>query len=147
MRLEGSVQIKTSRKKAWQLLTDAEAVSKCMPGVDSLEIVEPGRKFRAVGALGLGTVKVKFTNDVEWVELEPPERAKMKIRGTAPGSSMDTTSEMFLTDGADGTTEMKWTAEVVVMGTIASLAMRLMGSVSKKLTNDFFTCIKKRLER
>jgi carbon monoxide dehydrogenase subunit G len=42
---------------------------------------------------------------------------------------------------------MKWTANVVVVGTIASLAARLMGSVSKKLTAEFFSCVKKRIER
>ena len=146
MRLEGNVQIKAPRQQVWQLLTDPEAVSKCMPGVDSIEIVTPNRKFRALGAIGLGTVKLKVANDIEWLELEPAQRAKMKIHGTAPGSSMDTVSEMFLTDGADGSTDMHWTAEVVVLGTIASLAARLMGSVTKKLTSDFFNCVKKRLE-
>jgi len=146
VRLEGKVQIKAPRQRVWQLLTDPEAVSKCMPGVDSIEIITPNRKFRAVGAIGLGTVKLKVANDIEWLELEPEKRAKMKIHGTAPGSKMDTVSEMFLTDGADGSTEMRWTADVVVLGTIASLAARLMGSVTKKLTGDFFNCVKKRLE-
>lgn len=147
MHLEGEVAIKAPRAKVWQVLTDPQAVTACMPGIDSFEVVTPGRKFKAVGAIGLGTVKVKFASDVEWVELDAPHRAKMKMRGTAPGSSMDTVSEMFLTDGPDGTTHMKWTADIVVVGTIASLAARLMGGVSKKLTSDFFDCVRKRLER
>lgn len=146
MRLEGKVQIKAPRERVFQLLTDPEAVGKCMPGVDSVEIVTPDRKFRALGAIGLGTVKLKVANDIEWLELEPPYRAKMKVHGTAPGSSMDTVSEMFLIDGAGGTTEMSWTAEVIVVGTVASLAARLMKSVAQKLTGDFFNCVKKRLE-
>jgi carbon monoxide dehydrogenase subunit G len=147
MLLEGTVQIKASQEKVFAALTDPQEVGKCMPGVDSVEIITPGQKFRALGAVGLGSVKLKFNNEVEWLELEPPRRAKMRMHGTAPGSSIDTTSEMFLTAGAEGTTEMKWTANVVVVGTIASLAARLMGSVSKKLTAEFFACVKKRIER
>jgi carbon monoxide dehydrogenase subunit G len=78
--------------------------------------------------------------------MEAPRRAKMKIHGTATGGLMDTVSEMELQDGPEGSTEMRWTADVVVVGTIASLAMRFLGSVSKKLTGEFFACMKKRIE-
>ena len=147
MLLEGEVNIKASRETVYKYLTDAELVSRCMPGVKSMEVLAPNKKFRAVGAVGLGSVKMNVTNDVEWTELDPPNGAKMKIHGTTSGSSMDTTSEMALSDGADGSTDMKWSADVNVVGTIASLAMRLMKPVTKKLTSQFFDCVKKQIEK
>ena len=147
MHFEGKVNIKQSRSEVWAFLTDAEAVSQCMPGLESIEIVTPNKKFRALGALGLGTVKVKMDTDVEWVELDAPNRATMKMNGTAPGSAIDVASEILLADGADGSTDMEWSAEVRVLGTIASLAARLMKPVTKKLTGQFFTCVKKKLEK
>lgn len=146
MRLEGQVEIKASRETVFDYLTDPQSVSKCMPGVKSMEVITPEKKFRAMGSIGLGTVKVSFTNDVEWTELDPPNGAKMKMRGRSPGSSIDVTSEMSLADGGEGTTQMNWTADVKVLGTIASLAMRLMKPVSQKLTGDFFNCVKKHIE-
>lgn len=146
MHLEGTVNIKASREKVWRFLTDPHAVSQCAPGLESLEIITPDQKFRAVVSAGFGTVKVRFVTDVEWVELDAPNKAKMKVHGTAPGSAMDATSEMALADGPDGSIEMKWTADVVVLGTIASLASRLMGSVTQKLTGAFFECVKKKIE-
>ena len=146
MRLQGTVNIKASRQKVWEFLTDPHAVSGCAPGVESLEILIPEQKFRAVASVGLGSVKVRFATDVEWVELDAPNRAKMKAHGTAPGSAVDATSEMLLADGPDGSTEMQWSADVVVLGTIASLASRLMGSVTQKLTEQFFQCVKKEIE-
>ena len=147
MHFEGKVNIKQSRSEVWAFLTDAEAVSQCMPGLESIEIVTPNKKFRALGALGLGTVKVKMDTDVEWVELDAPNRATMKMNGTAPGSAIDVASEILLADGADGSTDMEWSAEVKVLGTIASLAARLMKPVTKKLTGQFFACVKKKLEK
>jgi len=146
MHLEGTVNIKASREKVWRFLTDPHAVSQCAPGLESLEIITPDQKFRAVVSVGFGTVKVRFVTDVEWVELDAPNKAKMKVHGTAPGSAMDATSEMALADGPDGSIEMKWTADVVVLGTIASLASRLMGSLTQKLTEAFFECVKKKIE-
>lgn len=146
MRFEGKVSIGAPRPEVWEFLTDANRVSHCMPGLESIEIVTPNEKFRALGALRLGTVKLKMNTDVEWVELDAPHRAKMKMKGTAPGSSIDVASEMQLADGPNGSTEMEWSAEVKVLGTIASLAARLMNPVTQKLTGDFFRCVKTKIE-
>ncbi len=147
MNLEGKVNIKASRDVVWSFLTDADSVSRCMPGLESMEILEPGKKFRAVGALGLGTIKVKMNTDVEWLDLDAPNRAKMKMTGSAPGSSINVSSQIDLSDGADGSTDMRWSADIKVVGTIASLASRLMKPVTQKMTGEFFTCIKKKIEK
>jgi carbon monoxide dehydrogenase subunit G len=147
MHFEGSLAIKAPRKKVWDYLTDPEKVSKSAPGLESLEIVEPGKKFRATTSIGFGSVKVRFVNDVEWVDLDPPNRAQMKAHGTAPGSGVDATTSMSLTDGQDGATDLAWTADVHVVGTVASLAARLMGGVTKKLTTAFFDSVRKQIEK
>ena len=147
MRFEGKINISAPRIGVWAFLTDANAVSHCMPGLESIEIITPNEKFRAIGALGLGSVKLKMNTDVEWVELDAPNRARMKMRGTAPGSSIDVASEMHLADGPGGSTDMEWSAEVKVLGTVASLAARLMKPVTQKLTGEFFSCVKKKIEK
>ncbi len=146
MRFEGTVSIKAPRAKVWDFLTDPNKVSGCAPGLEKLEIVEPGRKFRATTSVGFGSVKVRFVNDVEWVEMDPPNMARMKAHGTAPGSGVDAESSMRLTDGQGGATELAWTADVNVVGTVASLAARLMSGVTKKLTAAFFESVRKEIE-
>jgi carbon monoxide dehydrogenase subunit G len=147
MHFEGTLAIQAPRAKVWDYLTDPEKVSKSAPGLESLEIVEPGKKFRATTSIGFGSVKVRFVNDVEWVDLDPPNRAQMKAHGTAPGSGVDATTSMTLTDGQAGATDLAWTADVNVVGTIASLAARLMGGVTKKLTAAFFDSVRKEIEK
>jgi carbon monoxide dehydrogenase subunit G len=146
MKLEGDVTIQAQREKVWDFLLDIEGMSTCIPGLESLEAVEPGRKYRVTASVGLGTVKVRFDADIEWLELERPTRALMKGHGTAPGSAGDATAEMILSDGPEGSTLLTWWADVLISGTIASLASRLMGSVTKKLTASFFDCVKKQIE-
>jgi len=147
MHFEGTLAIQAPRAKVWDYLTDPEKVSKSAPGLESLEIVEPGRKFRATTSIGFGSVKVRFVNDVEWVDLDPPNRAQMKAHGTAPGSGVDATTSMTLTDGQAGATDLAWQADVNVVGTIASLAARLMGGVTKKLTAAFFDSVRREIEK
>ncbi len=146
MHLEGAVTIKAARPEVWAFLTDPYAVTQCAPGLVSMEVIEPDKRFQAVAGAGFGSVKVTFKTDVEWVELDAPNRASMKVHGTAPGSAMDMTSGMDLSDMADGATELKWTAEVVVLGKIASVAARLMSPVAQMLVGTLFNCIRSKIE-
>lgn len=146
MKLEGEVTIQADRQAVWDFLTDAEAISQCAPGLESMKIIEPDKQFEAVAAVGFGTVKVRFVTNVKWVELDPPNMAKMTAHGTAPGSAADVEGEMRLEDIPEGGTRMSWSAEVVISGTLASLASRMMDSVSKKIANTFFDCVKGHVE-
>ena len=146
MHLEGNVSIAAPRPKVWSFLTDPEAVAQCTPGLESMTIVEPGRKFRAVASVGLGSVKARFTLDVEWLDLQAPERALAKAHGTAPGSTADVSGELIMREASAAATELQWSADVTIMGTIASLASRMMGSVTEKLAGQFFDCVRKKVE-
>jgi carbon monoxide dehydrogenase subunit G len=146
MYFEGTVTIKADREKVWGFLTDPESVAACAPGVEGMEVVVPDKQFKAIASIGMGNLKVRFNADVEFAELDAPNKAVVKAHGTAPGSATDVEAVMLLSDGDDGSTEMAWTAEISVLGTIASLASRMMGSVTQKLTEEFFSCMKQQIE-
>lgn len=146
MKVSGSTEIKAPRQKVWDYLTNPEFVSKCAPGLETMEVVEENKKFKATGSVGLGNLKVNISGDIEFVTMEAPNRAVMKGRGSAPGSAVEGTAEMKLRDGENGTTVMDWSADVNVLGTIASLASRMMGSMAQKLSRQFFDCVKAQIE-
>jgi carbon monoxide dehydrogenase subunit G len=146
MQFKDTVVIQAPRKKVWAFLIDADKVARCAPGVESVEVVEDQKKYKAVASVGFGSIKAKFNVDLEFLELEEPTFAKVKAHGTAPGSAADVVGEMTLSDGADGATELAWVATINIMGTIASLANRMMGSVTKKLTAEFFDKVRENIE-
>jgi molybdenum cofactor cytidylyltransferase len=146
MRFEGTVTIGAPRAAVWAFLTDPHKVAECAPGLESVEVLVPDQRFRATAGVGFGSVKARFVTDVEWLDLDRPNRARMKAHGNAPGSAVDATSVMELRDAGESGTELHWSADVTVVGTIASLAARLMGGVTQKLTGAFFEEVKKRIE-
>ncbi|NJN43687.1 MAG: carbon monoxide dehydrogenase [Anaerolineae bacterium] len=146
MYFEGTVNIHADREKVFKFLTDADFVAQCAPGGKKWSSSSPMKIIQAVAVVGFGSVAAEFRTDVEFIELIPLERAKVKAHGNAPGSAVDALSEMILTDGENGTTDLKWTADIAVVGTIASVAARLMGPVTKKLTGMFFECVKGKIE-
>jgi carbon monoxide dehydrogenase subunit G len=146
MKLNGTVTIRAPRETVYAFLTDPHQVSQCAPGVESIEIIEPNKKFRAKAGIGFGAVKATFVGDAEWVELDPPHRAKVKAHGRGSGSAADVSSEMKLASDDQGNTVVSWTADIAVLGQLASLAARMMGPVSQKLTAQFFDCARKKIE-
>src|SRR5512133_1215544 len=103
MLFEGSVSINAPQERVYAFLTDPNQVSQCAPGLVSMQIVIPDKQFNVVAAIGFGSVKVTFNVDVQWVELKPPEYAKMKAHGKAQGSGADITSDMRLTSNPENT--------------------------------------------
>lgn len=146
MNFKGTVKIHAPREKVWKFLTDPTQLSDCAPGLEKLEIIKPNEQFRATASVGFGAVKATFVTDATWTGLDPPNRARMKIRGKAPGSGVEGTSEMFLRDGENGDTILEWSSDVTVVGAIASLAARLMGPVTQKITDSFFENVRKKIE-
>ncbi|MCC6501017.1 MAG: carbon monoxide dehydrogenase subunit G [Anaerolineales bacterium] len=146
MQLTGNVVINAPRKKVWDFLTDPNQLGQCVPGVEKIETIEPLKKYRGVVSVGLGSIKARFSGDVDILELDEPNRAKLKAHGTATGSAADALSEMTLSDGPDNSTLVNWSADVNVSGQLASLVSRLMVPVSQKLAGVFYEEVKKRIE-
>lgn len=146
MQLKGDVTIQAHRKKVWDFLTDPNQLGLCVPGVEKIETIEPLKKYRGVVSVGLGSVKARFSGDVDILELEELNRAKLKAHGTATGSAADAVCEMTLGDAPDNSTLVNWTADVNVSGQLASLVSRLMVPVSQKLAGVFYDEVRKRIE-
>lgn len=146
MLLKGDVTIQAPRKKVWDFLTDPSQIGQCVPGVEKIETIEEMKRYHGVVSVGLGSVKARFSGEVEILELDEPNRAKLKAHGTATGSAADAVSEMHLSDGPDGSTLVHWTADVNVSGQLTSLVSRLMVPVSQKLAGVFYDEVRKRIE-
>ena len=92
-------------------------------------------------------VRTKFKGRVKWIELDAPNRAVKEVKGNAPGSVVEVISAMELQEGPNGSTELHWTADVTIYGTIANLATRMMGGLTEKLSGEFFNCVKAQIEQ
>ena len=146
MQFSGSVEIAAPRDHVWDFVSDPMKMGSCGPGVETVEEIDENR-FSAKAKVGVGPINAKFNVDAEFLERVAPVRAKVRVRGRAPGSAVDGTAEMTLRDGdGDGATVMDWTADVRFSGMMASLGARLIDSTANKLIGQTFTCVKSKLE-
>ena len=145
MKFSGSVPIAAPRDRVWAFVIDPNQVGHCGPGVESIEVVD-ATHFKATAKVGIGFISARFHVNLELAEKEPPERAVIKAHGQAPGSAVDATAEMRLTDSGDGKTVMDWTADVAIAGSLASVGARLIEGTASKMIGQSFDCIRAKLE-
>ena len=145
MKFEGSVEIGAPRARVWAFLMDPNEVGPCGPGVETIEVVDDSH-FKAKAKVGIGFISARFNVDMEIAERDEPNRAVIKARGQAPGSAVDATATMTLTDGTPGGTVMDWAADVLIGGTLASVGARLIEGTANKMIGQTFDCIKSKLE-
>lgn len=145
MHFTGTQQIKAPVAKVWQFVLDPNKVAECAPGFKTMEILGPDH-FKPTLAVGIGAVKATFTIDVQLEDVREPEHAAMRGRGAAAGSAIDMVAAMDLKPLSDSETQMDWTADVNVNGTLASVGARLMEGTAQRLTAKFFDCFRQKIE-
>ena len=145
MHFEGSVAINAPREKVWAFVIDPDQVGQCGPGVEKIEVIDETH-FKATAKVGIGFISARFNVNMELAETDPPDRALIKAHGQAPGSAVDATAQMNLSDGEDGGTVMDWWADVNLSGTLASVGARMIEGTANKMIGQTFSCMKTKLE-
>ena len=145
MQFSGSVEIAAPRERVWAFVIDPNQVGQCGPGVESIEVIDDTH-FKATAKVGIGFISARFVVNMEFAEMQAPDRATIKAHGQAPGSAVDATAEMALSDGADGGTKMDWSANVNIAGTLASVGARMIDGTANKMISQTFDCMKAKLE-
>lgn len=145
MQFKDEIQIAAPQALVWDFLLDPESVGGCAPGVESIRVIDDTR-FQAIVKVGIGQFRSRFTVDLELTDLTPPSLASIRARGSAPGTAVDATARMALTDIGERGTTMEWEADVTVSGKLAAVGGRLIEWTANKLIGQTFDCIKARLE-
>jgi carbon monoxide dehydrogenase subunit G len=145
MKFESRVEIHAPRAKVWAFLTDPDQIASCGPGVQSIEKLDD-RHFKAHAKVGVGFISAKFVVNAEFSEIHEPDDATVVVHGQAPGTAVDATARMVLSDGADGVTVMDWSSDVAIAGTLAGVGARMIDGTANKMIGQTFDCIKAKLE-
>ena len=124
MRVEGTRRYEASRDRVWEVLNDPAEMAGLMPGVESFEIVDDTHwKAKVKVPLGLGSMKMSI--DFEKTESRPPEHASLHAKGTGVGAIMSMETRFDLAEQGGGT-EMRWQADVRILGQVASMGQRVV---------------------
>jgi uncharacterized protein len=137
MLLEGSHFIHSPPNRVFALLTDPEVLSRCVPGVKSL-VLDGTDSYKALVEVAIGPVKGKFDGKIAITEKVLDQSMTLKVEFKSPVGIANALGKLKLEPENDGTT-VHWAGEPQLMGMIASVGARLIGSVAKSQADLFFS--------
>lgn len=124
MKVRGEREFDASQALVWQVLNDPARMARTMPGVESFDI-QDDRHWSANVKIALGLGALRLTMNMEKVEEREPEFAKLGIKGNGVGAIMNMETSFHLSP-ANGGTQMRWEADVHILGPVGSMGQRVL---------------------
>jgi len=142
MELKASYTFEAPPERLFDVMTDPAVVGACLPGCEGLEAVGEGkgRRYRAVIRVGVGAITGRYEGSVELADVERPRAYTIRVDGRGAAGTVHGEGRITL-EAAGDTTVVTVVGSAQVAGTIARVGQRLLGSVSKMMTDRFFACL------
>ncbi len=138
MKLTGTRQLSAQPAVVWGKLNDVDVLRRCIPGCESLER-DGDNAFKAVAALKIGPMSVRFTGNVQLSDLDPPNSYRISGKGSGGAAGMASGGATVKLEPSQGGTLLSYDVDANVGGKIAQLGQRLIDATAAQLAEKFFT--------
>lgn len=146
MKLSGSHTFNAPREKVWAMLNDIEALRTLIPGVESLEEVEPNT-YKGVAKIGVAGIKGEYTGTIKLTDIDPPTGYRLIGEGRGKPGHVKGQGTLELTEESPDQTLLRYSGDVQVGGMIASVGQRLIEGAAKLLINQGMKALAQRVEQ
>jgi carbon monoxide dehydrogenase subunit G len=138
MNISGEYTLTAAPETVWAALLDPEVLRTCIPGGE--EVVATGERAYSIRMTSaIGPLKARMAGTLSIVDAAPPHSCTLMFEGSGGGIGFakgSSSVELAAQDG--GGTLLSYTADTQINGKLAQLGSRLIGSVAKKLSGEFF---------
>ena len=139
MKLEGTYQLHASPERVFACLTDPEVLGRCIPGCERLE--KNGENvYAATIRAGVGTIKGVFNGTVRLEDIRPPEHYRIVVEAKGAPGFLKGSGDLDLEEQNSGTL-IKYSGDIQVGGTIASVGQRMIQGTAKMMASQFFLAL------
>lgn len=146
MLIKDSFVINAPREKVWDFLFDLPRLSQCIPGIESVEVVDD-KTYRGKLVVRVGPIKSAFSGTVTLKEINAPDRIAGTVEGDDKSSASSVKASFTGTlKSIDGGTEAAFEVEANLRGRLAQFGGPVITATAKKLTAEFAKCLKEKLE-
>jgi len=147
MQIKDSFVIKSPQDKVWEFLFDIPKLSQCVPGIESVEVVDE-KTYRGKLVVKVGPIRSEFGGTVILTEVEAPNR----IAGTVEGDDKSSASSVKATfigalTPVEGGTEAVFQVDANLRGRLAQFGGPVIVATAKKLTAEFAKNLRAQLEK
>lgn len=145
---EERFEVAVPAEAVWEFLVDPARLAPCLPGCQSLEVVDPST-YRVTLSVKIGFLSTTQDMRMTVVEQDRPRRLVAVGRGEDRrlGSQVDVRSTLELSPGATaGATVVHYRSEVKVLGRLGSVGDAVMKVKAAELAGEFATRVRTAIE-
>lgn len=138
MDVEKQMVVDAKIDHVWKLLLAPTIMANCVPGTQDVQVLSD-TEYLAVIKVKISFISATFKVRTKIVKTTPP--AYLKCEGTgedsAVASSLKHTSELFLTDLGNGSTEIRVKAKADVLGRLGTFGLSVMKTKVDRMWDEF----------
>ena len=116
----------------------------CIPGCEGFEPVDADT-YNVEMRVGVGGVRGNYSGSVTIADRQHLESYRMVVQGRGRGGSVRGEGLLTFADVGEST-QVSVEGDAQVTGVVARVGQRLMGNASRMLMNQFFNCLKSKIE-
>ena len=138
MEIDKTLILPASPARVWSMLLDPQAMARCVPGMQSVQVVTPDEyTAEMVTKVSFITARMKLRTRI--VERDEPRYLKAEGTGEDSGvaSSMKQTTEMHLEPMPDGQSQLRLKVKVDVVGRLATFGLSALKTKADRLWDEF----------
>jgi uncharacterized protein len=138
MIVEKKMVVRAPIGRVWEVLLDPRLMAGCVPGTESVEVLSD-TEYLAVIKVKISFISARFKVRTKIVEAQPPSYLRCEGTGedSAVASSIKQTSELFLIDQGDGTTEISVTGKADILGRLGTFGLNVMKTKVDRMWVEF----------
>ncbi|MED1791422.1 CoxG family protein [Brevibacillus nitrificans] len=140
MQISGATVIPATLHTTYELLTDADAIVKAMPGMKSMT-QKSDSYYDADIEVGVAGIKGRYQGSVEMKDVVQPTRYTLVVKGEGAMGFMEAEVAISLNAKSDVETEVTYDAEAKVGGVVAGVGQRVLSGVAKLMIKQFMNGI------
>lgn len=145
MEITGTQLIAAKRDEVWNALNDPAVLRKCLPGCESVDR-SAADEFKVVVVSAIGPLRARFNGMLRLTEVQAPSSCVMVFEGQGGAVGFGKGSSAVTLQEKDGHTQLSYSAQAQVGGKLAQVGSRLIDSVARKMSDDFFKAFHRQFE-
>ena len=147
MLIEGQFKLQAPIQKVWDSLLDPKTLGSCVPGTEMMEAIDD-KTYESVVKQRVGPIKVKLKFTTKLTEVRPPNYIKAVGRGAdvTKLGNFSSEIEVRLTETAPNNVDVSYTANISLVGRLATFGERVMRAKAKDVGEEFTKNLQEKLK-
>jgi carbon monoxide dehydrogenase subunit G len=147
MLIEGQFTIQAPIQKVWDSLLDPKTLGSCVPGTEMMEAIDD-KTYESVVKQKVGPIKVKLKFTTKLTEVRPPNYIKAVGRGAdvTKLGNFSSEIEVKLTETSRNNVDVSYTANISLVGRLATFGERIMRAKAKDVGEEFTKNLREKLK-